>query len=366
MDVRKDRLRRLKEGFITKERFEELDRKSRDLKVKKRSKIIKEVNQENEEEIFQKILRRKRQMEIDEENKVTNMRNLTKKPKDKFVDTQANVRDAGTESPNEEENNIMVDLEEEKQLMRSKNYKKKNSFWCSSTFCIPCTRRVVRERNIINKEDSKKDDIGNSFTKTIVNNESLQPNRAKSQKVIRTEESYKNDLEDPPTIAMKKTPVPNQETSIEYIERGRGRSSNTPHLNHQNRRDEITHTPEILNSFERNLENSQSNRSAGSTIVENRVGFKHEEMSPYNYSLSYNKKGRLQPLTKQNNFVAKPSDNFMHHSFNRNTSRMDMVYKKSDDSLKESRNSMEQDLPNPYGMSQIEEESPSFYTKNQG
>lgn len=79
MDVRKDRLKRLKEGFITKERFEELDKQARDLKVKKRSKIIKEVNQENEEEIIQKILRRKRQMEIDEENKVTGMRNLTKK-----------------------------------------------------------------------------------------------------------------------------------------------------------------------------------------------------------------------------------------------------------------------------------------------
>lgn len=86
------------------------------------------------------------------------------------MDTQVNVRDAGTESPNEEDNNIMVDLEEEKELMRSQNYKKKNSFWCSSTFCIPCTRRVVRERNIINREDLKKDDIGNSFTKTIMNN----------------------------------------------------------------------------------------------------------------------------------------------------------------------------------------------------
>lgn len=53
--------------------------KARNKEIKKRSKIIKEVNQDNEEEILRKILKKKRQLEEDEENKVINISKSSKK-----------------------------------------------------------------------------------------------------------------------------------------------------------------------------------------------------------------------------------------------------------------------------------------------
>lgn len=36
-----------------------------------------------------------------------------------------------------------------KEFIYDASLKKKNNFWCSSTFCIPCTKKVIKERNIL-------------------------------------------------------------------------------------------------------------------------------------------------------------------------------------------------------------------------
>lgn len=73
---RKERLKRLKKKYITQEQFETIEKKALNREIKKRSKIIKEVNEENEQKIFQKILKKKRQMEMgDEESKINKIHN---------------------------------------------------------------------------------------------------------------------------------------------------------------------------------------------------------------------------------------------------------------------------------------------------
>ena len=77
LDERRERLHKLKNKRITKETFDELEKKARDKQFKKRSKIIKEVNIDNQEAIFQKIIRNKniiaeRERVSDEESKANN------------------------------------------------------------------------------------------------------------------------------------------------------------------------------------------------------------------------------------------------------------------------------------------------------
>jgi hypothetical protein len=58
MSDRRDLEFKLKNKKITKEKFKELDAKARDKKFKKRSKIIKEVNEVNEQKILDKLMRK--------------------------------------------------------------------------------------------------------------------------------------------------------------------------------------------------------------------------------------------------------------------------------------------------------------------
>lgn len=103
----------------------------------------------------------------------------------------------------------------------------------------------------------------------------------------------------------------------------------------------MMHAVEILNSFEKNRDNSLSNRSISSTILEKKVGFRHEEDNAYNQSMGYSKKGALPPLAVQNNFLSKPPEKSLNRSFNRKHQKMDIVYKKSEDSDDECRPSLD-------------------------
>jgi len=59
--------------YISQEQFDVIEKLARNKEIKKRSKIIKEVNEENNEEIFQKILKKRRLKQIeDEESKIHN------------------------------------------------------------------------------------------------------------------------------------------------------------------------------------------------------------------------------------------------------------------------------------------------------
>jgi len=41
--------------------------------------------------------------------------------------------------------------EDVKDFIYDSSLKKKNNFWCSSTFWVPCTKKVGKERNILTK-----------------------------------------------------------------------------------------------------------------------------------------------------------------------------------------------------------------------
>ena len=143
LDERKDRVYKLKHKKITKEKFNELEKNARDKQFKKRSKIIKEVNDDNNDEIFQKIIRNKniiaeRDKILDEESKGNNQTSsLIKNPqaKNQNLDTECNNKEIHSEQNSSSHNeHIIMDHNKAKEYLYDDNIRKKNSFWCSSTF----------------------------------------------------------------------------------------------------------------------------------------------------------------------------------------------------------------------------------------
>lgn len=138
LDERKDRVYKLKHKKITKEKFNELEKKARDKQFKKRSKIIKEVNDDNNDEIFQKIIRNKniiaeRDKILDEESKGNNQTSsLIKNPqaKNQNLDTECNNKEINSEQNSSSHNeHIIMDHNKAKEYLYDDNIRKKNSFW---------------------------------------------------------------------------------------------------------------------------------------------------------------------------------------------------------------------------------------------
>lgn len=77
LEDRKDRVYKLKNKKITKEKFDELEMKARSKINVKRSKIIKEVNEANEHEILQKILKKKQQFQGNKEQEESKFNSQT-------------------------------------------------------------------------------------------------------------------------------------------------------------------------------------------------------------------------------------------------------------------------------------------------
>jgi hypothetical protein len=56
-----------------------------------------------------------------------------------------------TEGPVQDDDNMIIDSLKIREFVYDASLKKKNTFWCSSTFCIPCTQSIKSERNIMDK-----------------------------------------------------------------------------------------------------------------------------------------------------------------------------------------------------------------------
>jgi hypothetical protein len=56
-----------------------------------------------------------------------------------------------TEGPVQDDDNMIIDSLKIREFVYDASLKKKNTFWCSSTFCIPCTKNIKSERNIMDK-----------------------------------------------------------------------------------------------------------------------------------------------------------------------------------------------------------------------
>lgn len=76
-----------------------------------------------------------------------------------------------TEGPAQDEENLVIESLNVREFVFDASSKKKNTFWCSSTFCIPCTKSVKEQSNIIKRA----------------------PQQAKMQINESTDEEFKND-----------------------------------------------------------------------------------------------------------------------------------------------------------------------------
>jgi len=210
---RKERLYKLKKKKITKERFMELEEKALSKTTKKRSKIIKEVTEEKEKEIIEKMMRKHKiphtQDQVDdEESKYNNSATIMKQTSDNFnsnknnkkqsiatqyqeknqIDTNLNKRSQNTENNSISHEDIFDSMNKEKEYVYDSSYKRSNNFCCSSTFCIPCTKKlppidsnniktirskrenVDEEEELEDQEESNRDH--KNMPKNLINNKS--------------------------------------------------------------------------------------------------------------------------------------------------------------------------------------------------
>ncbi|CAI2373842.1 unnamed protein product [Moneuplotes crassus] len=358
---RKSRLQRLKQGYITKQKFDELELKAKNKAFKKKSKVLQEVDGPMAQQTIAAKMMKKQE---EAKGSIAKELHLNSKGKDKMVnETEPQMRDLGTDHPCDNA------LEENDLVFGKKTTQKSNNFWCSSVFCIPCTRRVNEDQNVVHRKDDLHEDSKESLMKTIINNDSTKSKRQKNSKFLRTEESYKpcSDDEEPEDDQ--------EEFKADHFRR---EPLDLPHQSFSSKKEEQANTLEIFHNQGRDIENSISNKSIGSSIIERRVGFKHEEEMIYDYKtenykktndrMELTKKQRLPPLSQHNNFLGDYKDQFVHKSFQRNSPRMDLLYKSSEESHRESRPSTEMydhkgaEL-DVYCMDKIEEESPSLYNK---
>lgn len=135
--INKDRVYNLKHKKITKEKFDELEKKAREKQFKKRSKIIKEVNDDNNDEIYRKIIRKKniieRERVIDEESKGSNHTSSLLKNnagKNLNLETECNNKEINLEQVSSSQNeHIIMDQTKAKEYLYDERNKRKNSFW---------------------------------------------------------------------------------------------------------------------------------------------------------------------------------------------------------------------------------------------
>lgn len=127
---RKDRLYRLRHKTMTKERFNELEKKALSKSTKKRSKIIKEVNEDNENKILEKIRLRhniRQEVEQDDEESKTNQNSGSNLKNNQNETKACNNRNQNTDNNSMSQADIFDNVQQ-KEYELDENVKKSNNF----------------------------------------------------------------------------------------------------------------------------------------------------------------------------------------------------------------------------------------------
>lgn len=135
---RKERLMKLKKKKMTKERFDELEQKALSKTSKKRSKIIKEVTEDREKRIIEKLRHKHHigsSMEeqiFDEESKTNNQSSTqlkNEKPKPASETQQGILNKQMTEHNSIRESEMFDNMNTHKEYIIDDSVKRKNNFW---------------------------------------------------------------------------------------------------------------------------------------------------------------------------------------------------------------------------------------------
>lgn len=147
---RKDLEYKLKKKKISKDKFKELDMKARNNKFKKRSRIIKEVNEAKEKSIMSKVINKQKELtenmqsELEESKFKSNSKSGIRvclifhfqqfNMKSQNFDTEANGKEIALDHQMVDIENNTPDADFTKEYVYDPLHKKRNNFWCSSTF----------------------------------------------------------------------------------------------------------------------------------------------------------------------------------------------------------------------------------------
>ena len=115
---------------MTKERFNELEKKALSKSTKKRSKIIKEVNEDNENKILEKIRLRhniRQEVEQDDEESKTNQNSGSNLKNNQNETKACNNRNQNTDNNSMSQADIFDNVQQ-KEYELDENVKKTNNF----------------------------------------------------------------------------------------------------------------------------------------------------------------------------------------------------------------------------------------------